>query len=109
MLYDASFEHDAPPIVASCEPADAHAVVCPTAICDGFDNYVWDGERCVTIACGTCEGPDCEHAAHSMEECVAAHATCEAALCQSTGGDWLFFAEECEHYSCGRPQPATPT
>lgn len=88
---------------SSCAPADASAIVCPSGICDGFDNYVWDGERCIMIPCGTCVGPDCEHAAHSIGECQVQHATCEPQLCTSTGGEWLFFAEECQHFICGQP------
>ncbi len=91
---------------ASCAAADAQAIVCPTGVCDGLDDYVWDGERCVMIDCGTCVGADCGLAAHSMEACVAAHATCEPALCTSTGGEWLFFAEECHHFACGVPLPS---
>ena len=100
---------DAPPPdagVVSCAPMDAQAIVCPSAICDGLDSYAWNGERCLPIACGTCVGADCAGLPHSMEQCVAAHASCEPALCTGTGGEWLFFAEECGHYVCGFPTPA---
>jgi hypothetical protein len=42
-----------------------------------------------------------------MAECVAAHTDCEAVLCRESGGTWLFWAEECGHYFCGSPPPAT--
>lgn len=96
---------DAGPV--SCGPQDAHQITCPAGVCDGPDSYAWDGERCVTIDCGTCEGADCGRLPHSLAACEAAHATCEPALCRGTGGDWLFFTEECEHYVCGLPQLAS--
>lgn len=95
------------PEPASCAPDDAREVVCPDAICDGLDQYAWDGERCVTIACGTCEGTDCGTLTTSLEACQLAHATCDAELCRTTGGDWQFWAEECGHYVCGQPVDAT--
>lgn len=99
---DAAFPHDggAP---ASCAAEDARAMVCPGAICDGLDAYAWDGERCVTIACGTCVGADCGALPRSLEACEAAHRGCEPALCRASGGEWLFWAEECEHRRCGQP------
>lgn len=100
---------DAPPIdgggIASCAADDARGEICPDAICDGFDNYAWDGERCFRIDCGTCEGSDCGSLPTSLEACRAAHATCVPEQCRATGGEWLFFTEECEHYVCGNPQP----
>src|SRR5262245_18406989 len=92
---------------ASCEADDARPEVCPDAICDGPDSYAWDGERCIRIDCGTCEGTDCSGLTHSLAECQALHSTCVPQLCRATGGEWLFFTEECEHYVCGFPQPAT--
>lgn len=91
----------------SCDPQDAHAEVCPDAICDGLDSWAWDGERCTGIACGTCVGEDCDALPFSREACEAAHVTCEPALCRDTGGEWLFHVEECEHWRCGNPQPVT--
>lgn len=89
-----------------CTPQDAHEVTCPSAICDGLDSYAWDGERCVRIDCGTCMGADCGHLATSLETCEAAHAACVPELCRATGGEWLFYTEECHHYVCGNPQPS---
>lgn len=105
---DVGLEEDAPddaPRPVDCSPDDAHAVVCPAGICDGPDHYAWDGERCVTIPCGTCEGEDCASLPTSLDACRAAHATCDAALCTATGGDWQFWAEECGHHVCGVPPP----
>lgn len=90
----------------SCAPMNASALVCPGPICDGLDPVVWDGERCVQIDCGTCVGADCGRAYRSMAECTAAQHACVPELCRSTGGDWLFWAEECLHYRCGVSVPA---
>jgi len=98
---------DAPPPPPSCNPQDARPITCPAGICDGLDSWAWDGERCELISCGTCEGAECGTLPHSEAECLSAHANCEPALCRDTGGEWLFHTEECEHYRCGRPQPAT--
>jgi hypothetical protein len=101
---------DAPALLdagtASCAPQDAHAEICPGIVCDGYDNYAWDGERCVFIPCGTCRGADCAGLPTDRAECQRAHASCDAALCTATGGDWQFWAEECGHYECGFPVPA---
>lgn len=77
------------------------------SLCDGPDQWYWDGERCTQIDCGACRGEDCGLGVLSESECLSAHASCVPELCRSTGGDWLFFAEECGHYECGRPVPAT--
>lgn len=101
---------DAPPVdgggAPSCDADDARAILCPAGICDGLDSFAWDGERCIRIDCGTCEGADCGGLARSPEECQARHAECVPEQCRATGGDWLFFAEECFHYRCGVSQPA---
>ena len=91
--------------VVSCGPMDASATVCMGA-CDGPNSYIWDGERCVDIECGTCVGEDCDRAYDSMATCTAAQRTCIPELCRATGGDWLFWAEECDHFRCGAPVPA---
>lgn len=98
---------DAPPPPATCEAQDARAITCPAALCDGPDSWAWDGERCAFISCGACEGSDCGTLPHTEEQCLSAHASCVPSLCRDTGGEWLFHAEECEHYVCGLPQPAT--
>lgn len=89
-----------------CDAEDAHAMTCPGAVCDGPDSYAWDGERCVAIPCGTCVGADCGALSPTLEACRAEHASCVPELCKSTGGEWLFMAQECEHYHCGFPVPA---
>lgn len=94
------------PAAFTCEADDAHAVVCPEALCDGPDSYAWDGERCLRIDCGACEGTACSALPRSLAACEAAHAACVPQQCRATGGEWLFFTEECFHYECGLPQPA---
>jgi hypothetical protein len=98
---------DASRPAATCDPQDARPITCPAGICDGPDSWAWDGERCVYLSCGTCEGSDCPTLPHSQAECESAHAACVPSLCRDTGGEWLFHTEECEHYVCGLPQPAT--
>jgi hypothetical protein len=93
--------------VFSCDVDDARGETCPDAVCDGPDSYAWDGERCFRIDCGTCGGSDCGTLAHSEAECLARHASCVPEQCRATGGEWLFFTEECEHYRCGQPQLAS--
>jgi hypothetical protein len=92
--------------MASCEADDATTESCPDAICDGLPTWHWNGDSCFAIDCGACTGTDCARGARSEAECVAAHASCEASICHSTGGEWMWWAEECDHYRCGRPQPA---
>lgn len=88
-----------------CDPQDARAEICPELLCDGPPNFYWQGDRCVVVDCGACVGADCGTTWGSLEACEAAHASCEAQLCRSTGGDWRWWAEECGHYTCGFPPP----
>jgi hypothetical protein len=101
---DAPWVGDAGPV--SCSAQDAQAMLCPSAICDGFDSWAWDGSRCVRIDCGTCVGADCAGLPHTEAECSARHAGCEASLCRATGGDWLFWPAGCGPTQCGQPSPA---
>ncbi len=96
-------EVDAGP-VALCDAQRVTAEPC-RALCDGPDQWFWDGERCVRFDCGECVGEDCDRGVLSEAECQTAHASCEPELCRSTGGDWLFWAEACGHYRCGAPPP----
>ncbi len=91
---------------SSCEAHRVTAEAC-RPLCDGPDQWYWDGERCVRFDCGECVGEDCGLGVVSEAECASAHASCEPELCRATGGDWLFWAEECEHYRCGAPQLAS--
>lgn len=75
-------------------------------LCDGPNQWYWDGERCVEMDCGACRGEDCGLGVLSEAACRSAHAACVPELCRATGGEWLFWAEECHHYRCGVPQPA---
>ena len=103
-LHDA-FASDAPR-TESCEAMRAQAQVCPGALCDGPGSFAWDGERCVYIDCGACVGEDCDRVYPSRGECERAHHPCVPELCRSTGGDWRFWASDCDHYRCGQPSPA---
>ena len=108
---DARVELDAPavdtgPPMIRCGADDARAVPC-AASCDGPSRWYWNGDACFAIDCGACEGSDCASRGLSSEaECVAAHATCRSAQCESTGGTWMWWAEECGDYVCGRAPPA---
>jgi hypothetical protein len=101
---DAAPADGGPP--SSCSAQDAREIACPPAICDGLDGWYWNGDRCFSIPCGTCEGADCSSRVFSQAECEAAHATCQSTVCRATGGDWLFWAQECGHYVCGHSVPA---
>ena len=101
---DAAAPIDAGPR-GSCEPEDARERSCPDSLCDAPPTWHWNGDSCVPIECGKCEGADCAGAPRSRAECEAAHAACEPVLCERTGGEWLWWAEECGHYECGVPPP----
>ena len=90
----------------SCAPDDARAIVCPSFVCDDVGAWQWNGDRCFYVACGACEGTDCAAGAPTQAACERNHVGCEACLCRATGGDGLFWAQECGHYECGRPVPA---
>lgn len=89
----------------SCDAQLASSAVCPEVLCDGPSTWYWNGDSCFAIECGACEGADCGSGSGSEDGCMAAHASCEPALCTTSGGDWLWWAEECGHFSCGFPPP----
>lgn len=90
---------------ATCDADRASAMICPGLLCDGPSLWYWSGDRCFSVDCGACEGEDCGHGASSEADCMAAHAECEPALCESSGGTWQWWAEECGHFVCGEPPP----
>jgi len=102
---------DAPSLLDASRPTDCDAMRVTAApcraACDGPPAWYWVGERCARFGCGECVGEDCGLGANSEAACRAAHAGCEPELCRSTGGQWLFWVEECDHYQCGVPVPAT--
>ena len=89
-----------------CDAQDAHEAACPVSLCDGPDGWYWNGDRCFSITCGGCEGTACAARFASEGECAMAHTACEPSLCRGSGGDWLFWAQECLHYQCGHSVPA---
>jgi hypothetical protein len=93
---------------ARCDAEDARELTCPTAVCDGLDTWHWNGDSCFRIDCGTCVGADCSRSptTFTQADCEAAHAGCAPTICRTTGGAWLWWAEECNPYICGRPAPA---
>jgi hypothetical protein len=90
--------------VPSCRAMDARIDDC-TVRCLGASSAFWDGSRCVAARCD-CAGTECGVYA-SVAACEAAHASCDALLCQSTGGEWFAFAGACGHFACGVPPPRT--
>lgn len=96
---------DGGPRVA-CDAQDANEELCPAYLCDGLDRWYWNGDRCFSIPCGACRGTDCEAGLSSQTECETLHSECEPTLCRATGGDWLFWAQECLPYRCGLAVPA---
>lgn len=85
----------------TCTADDAHAQICPGAVCDGPPSWHWNGDDCFWIECGTCVGADCAGGASSEAQCLTAHASCESALCRATEGEWRWWAEDCGHFVCG--------
>jgi hypothetical protein len=104
-MRDGGLRLDAGGGVPDCEADDARPVTCPPAGCDGPPRWFWNGDDCFWIGCGECEGAACSAGYGSSEECFRAHAACEPALCRGSGGTWLWWTEECDHYRCGRGQP----
>lgn len=96
---------DAGPRAGLCVADDARAALCPELLCDGPPRWYWSGDDCFWIDCGACEGADCARGFGSEGECMAAHASCDAALCRTSGGTWMWWTEECTHFHCGRPGP----
>lgn len=89
--------------VATCDALDARPISCPDFICDEPDRWYWNGDECRPIACGACEGEDCERGMFSREACEIAHAECDATLCRETDGEWMWWVQECGHRICGLP------
>jgi len=104
MPVDAGSPRDAGPRSA-CGADDARAEVCPEAICDGLPLWYWSGDECFEIDCGACTGADCGRGVTSEAACLAAHASCEPALCRATDGEWRWWGEHCGHFVCGREPP----
>ena len=95
----------APPIdvgvgPASCAPQAAAIDLC-APICDAITGAFWDGTRCIEHSCN-CTGPECEVYADGAA-CEAAHAGCDASLCETTGGAWFARPIYCGHFECGTP------
>lgn len=91
----------------TCDAMDARRDPCPEVLCDGPDQWYWNGDGCFVLDCGSCTGDDCDRGVFSEAECIAAHATCEPTLCRDTGGEWMWWAQECGHRQCGQPAPET--
>ncbi len=91
--------------VGTCGAMDARRIACPELLCDGIDLWYWSGDRCFSLDCGACEGADCDRGFVSEADCRAEHAECDASLCQASGGEWLFWGEECGHFVCGVAPP----
>lgn len=90
--------------VPSCRAMDARIDDCAVR-CLGASSAFWDGSRCVAAHCD-CIGTECGVYA-SVAACEAAHASCDAMLCQSTGGEWFRYAGACGHFACGTRPPRT--
>lgn len=100
---DASYSPDGGATMPSICAADEVTERLCGPICDGPDLFYWAGDRCWQIDCGRCEGRDCGRGTLRRETCEEAHASCTPQLCRETGGDWLFAADFCGHFVCGRP------
>ena len=109
-----AFALDAPPLdafyMATCAPMQAETNLCFAGECLGVTGAFWNGSECVESRCD-CIGPECGIYA-TKAACDAAHTTCQAALCTSTGGAWFRVPAWCGDFVCGRPNQSpcdTPT
>ena len=85
-------------VTPTCEPMDAQLDVC-AAVCGSVSSAFWDGATCVPAHCN-CVGTECDVYA-TVSLCEAAHASCDATLCASTGGAWFNRPEWCGNFACG--------
>lgn len=59
-----------------CAPMDAVAEPDEHGSCLCMLGFAWNGEQCVQLADCQCVGPDCNKLTETLEECEAAHSTC---------------------------------
>jgi hypothetical protein len=81
-------------------------------MCDGGGCAVnfgpfWDGSECFSTVGCECAGADCGAAFASTEECTAAHASCDGALCLRDGGQWFPASAGFCGFECGLPSEMT--
>ncbi|MBI5499623.1 MAG: hypothetical protein HY907_05240 [Deltaproteobacteria bacterium] len=88
-----------------CGPQEAAGRVCDGGGCAIVFGPFWDGRECFTTAGCECAGADCDAAWASLDECVAAHAGCDGALCLADGGQWFPASAGFCGFSCGVPNP----
>lgn len=81
--------------------AQAAAIDLCAPTCDTITGAFWDGARCVEHSCN-CTGTEC-NVYGNLAACEAAHARCDASLCESTGGAWFARPQFCGHFECGTP------
>jgi len=90
---------------AACEPAVAALDVCLDCTDDVFLGAFWNGSSCFELVGCDCVGPGCDEGYDSLAACEAAHAACDAVLCEGSGGVWHpgHFCGPCGHFDCGVP------
>jgi hypothetical protein len=89
----------------SCEAAPVSDYACIDCLVSVYLGTFWDGMGCQDLWGCECHGDGCDAGFASMEECEAVQASCEASLCQASGGQWLpdQLCGPCGHYYCGTP------
>lgn len=94
------YDHDCSPM----EVADDMCVDCTGPM---FLGAFWSGMECFELRGCACTGDGCHRAFASVPECELVQDTCEAHLCQETGGTWYpsQMCGPCGHYTCGLPPP----
>jgi hypothetical protein len=87
-------------------PCEAHRAAQDTCILCYAETYLgsfWTGRECFDLwGCG-CAGEDCGRAFASAAECAAVTASCDSALCESSGGMWFPASAGFCGFYCGVP------
>ena len=88
-----------------CGAQVAAGRVCGGGGCALVFGPFWDGRGCFTTTGCECVGAGCAAAWDSLDECVAVHAGCDAALCVADGGRWFPASAGFCGFRCGLAEP----
>ena len=94
---------------SDCDPMDAHSSILGGDCTEpSVTRYAWDGRACrpVGFGCGftECVGEDCGSLYSSIEECLAARASCGAGACETMDAR---FPPRSSTIDCGGSESAT--
>jgi hypothetical protein len=87
-----------------CEAQEAAGRTCEGGCAVGFGPF-WDGRECFAVTGCECVGAGCGAPWVSLDECVAVHASCDAALCLAGGGSWFPASAGFCGFRCGLAEP----